>query len=106
FLVDNAGTPRASLTCSEGTGGNHGHVVIHLHDQNAIRLSLQVDDKEGVSISMFNELASPCVSLSVLSSRGNGITLCDREGRPRTNAGVDDFSSSADISVLNPTDDA
>ena len=105
YLVDSSGSPRASLTCSEGGGQNHGHVVIHLHDQNGIRLSLQVDDKEGASISMFNQSASPCISVSALNSRGNGITICDSEGRPRINAGIENGDSSADITVLNPDGD-
>ena len=85
-LVDESGNTRATLACSSAE--NRGHVVLHLYDQTgAPRLSLQVDDKEGPSISLWNTTSSPCISLGVLTG-GNGITICDREGKPLIVAGV------------------
>lgn len=93
-LVDESGAVRASCSCAADDTEKRGHVVIHLYDRDGRpRLSLQVDDEEGPSVSLFNQTNSPCVSLGVMNNRGNGISICDSEGKPRIRAGAGDVGS-------------
>jgi len=95
LLVDESGTQRAVLTCSTNEQSNEGHVLVHLYDgKGRVRMTLQVDDKEGPSVSLFNGTCSPCVSLGVAEGRGNGLTVCDSQGRPRIHVGVNDVETS------------
>jgi hypothetical protein len=110
YLVDDAGATRASLAC--GTGERRGRIVVQLYDGDGRpRLTLQVDDDEGASISLWNQTNSPCVSLGVLNERGNGITICDTQGRPKiiagtTRLGMDGIEKSiTEISVINSKDE-
>lgn len=95
-LVDENGKTRAELMCRSDEEKNDGFVVVHMYDDKGRpRLSLQVNDKEGPSVALFNGKNSPCVSLGVFEDRGNGVTVCDGEGIPRFSAGtrVDESTS-------------
>lgn len=95
-LVDESGKTRATLDCSSAE--NRGYVVMHLYgDSKSPRLSLQVTDKEGASISLWNQ-TSPCVTLGVLTS-GNGISIKDGDGKPMIDVGVRAGQASPDITV-------
>ena len=88
-LVDENGKMRAEVVCSPDEQSNDGFVVFHLYDgKGRPRLSLQVSDNEGASVSILNGSGSPCVSLGVFEGRGNGVTVCDNEGKPRFHVGT------------------
>jgi hypothetical protein len=81
-LVDEFGTERASLSCSGGDGGAGGHTVVHLHDdEGRPRITLQVDDQGNPSMCLFNCSNSPGVSMAANGDRGNGLKICDADGK-------------------------
>ena len=86
-LVDKNGKTRAELMSRSDDNAGDGYVVVHLYDKEGRpRITLQVSDKEGPSVSLFNGTNSPCISLGVFEGSGNGITLCDSKGMPRFSA--------------------
>lgn len=87
-LVDESGRERASLTCSGGTSGQEGYVVVQLNDGNGLpRIELQVDD-QGCSIRLNTPDDARGVSLQVADGIGTGIGVNDQKGDPRIRIGI------------------
>ena len=83
ILVDEYGTERASLSCSGGDDGTGGHTVVHLHDdEGRPRIMLQVDARGNPAICLFNSNNSPGISTAANAGLGNGLTICDPDGKP------------------------
>lgn len=94
LLVDEKGQKRAQLTCMSSDHCEDGYVVAHFYDgAGRPRITLQVNE-EGSSIQLWNRLNSPCVSLGVIEERGNGVTICDAEGKPMINLGANGSEAS------------
>ena len=89
ILVDEYGTQRASLSCSGGDGDAGGYTVIHIKDdEGRPRIMLQVDDQGNPCICLFTRNNSPGVSMAVDHGHGNGLTICDSEGKPCIMLGI------------------
>jgi hypothetical protein len=88
-LVDEFGTPRATVFCSGGNGGKGGFTVIQINDDNGRpRIELQVDEHGNPCIRLNTPNDGCGVSMAVNDERGNGLSVGDFEGKPCIMLGV------------------
>jgi hypothetical protein len=90
-LVDGSGRERATLSTIDGETGSLTVIDVK-DDAGRPRITLQVDDKGGSSITLFTLSGGSGVSLAATRA-GNGVSIADVEGRPCIMAGVSGLDS-------------
>jgi hypothetical protein len=88
-LVDERGKERATFACRASEGGADGYSVLHFNGADgAPRLTFQLNDNDGPTITLFGSSGRVLLSLHVKDDVGNGITVCDASGYPLIQIGV------------------